>query len=102
MLAVAIHWPDGMEDVLRRQFPRSGHHCVACGESSDLLPDMIELAHNLGTGGAMDRPVHSAAAGQRRVRRIHNCVGGDARNIVLPHLDRAPWASLEFHDLIVS
>src|SRR5580765_1853420 len=102
MLAIAIDRSDCMEDVLRRQLSRSGHHRVSCGQSSDLLPDMIEAPHDLGPTGAMDRPVHSAAAGQRRVRRIHNRVGGDPRNIVLPHLNRSPRASLEFHDLIVS
>jgi len=83
MLAVTIHWAYGVEYVLRREVSGAGSHGASGGAAADAAANLIELAHDLGTSGAMNRPVHTAAARQCRIGGVHDGIGRHACNITL-------------------
>ena len=79
--AAAPDWPDGVNDVLRRQSTCGSSNGLACRKPSLARDDRLAGFENRRAPGAMDGAVHAATAHQGRVRGIHDGVAGFAGDV---------------------
>ena len=70
-----IDWSNRMNDVARGQISRRGDYCFTRRQSLRILraPNLFTLAQNLWSTRVVNRAVNTAAAEQRRIRRVHHC-----------------------------
>ena len=73
-----------MNHMLRRQSIAGGNARLARRQRSEFSSRLRELR----SGGAMNRPIHSAAALQRRIGRIDDRIGIQLRDVAAKKLDR--------------
>src|SRR5260370_40857881 len=81
----AVDWSDRVNDIERGQLAASGDHSFAGRQSfgKTSAPNLPALGEDLRSAGAMNRAVHTAAAEQRGIGRVHNCLNvlfGDVAN----------------------
>src|SRR2546430_389329 len=71
-----INWPDRMYHIKRRQLAASRDHGFAGRQSfrKTGAPNLLTLCEDLRSARAMNRAIHAAAAEQRRISRVHNCL----------------------------
>jgi len=75
---------DRVDDELHRQAMAAGDTRLA-GRATAERPALLEQA---GSGGTVDGAVHAAAAEQRVVRRVHDGVDGQGRDVGFDGLER--------------
>ena len=63
--------------------PLFGDHRFAGGALAHLGANAIELGHHARSGRPMNRAIHSGASREPRIRRVHDRVGLDERDIAL-------------------
>src|SRR3954454_3909671 len=79
-----------VNDILRRK-PIALRNLRFASRTSAKLAAFLK---QLGTRAAMDRPVHSSAAQQRSIRRIHNRIDSQFRDISLNNFHSVHTANL--------
>ena len=80
-----INWPDRVYHIKRGQLAASRDHGFAGRQSfrKTRAANLLALGEDLRSARAMDRAINAAAAEQRGIRRVHNCLNvlsGDVAN----------------------
>src|SRR5215470_15186730 len=101
MTSVAIHRPDGVEDVLGRKSACSRGNGAASRTPAFASTDGIQVAHNRRSPRAVDRPIHAPAAGQGGVSRVDDHIRRHLRNVALLQRESAACSAAPFHTYLL-
>lgn len=82
-IVTAVDWPNGVNDMSRRQISASGDHRLASRESPWILcfSDLLAGLQNRWTTGAMNCAINAATAQQSRVGCVYDCINCQVRDV---------------------
>src|SRR6185437_14065261 len=83
MAAIAVDGPHGVENETRRQVAGRGGDGASGGAAAGASANLVELAHQGRSAGAVNGAIHAAAAGQRRIGGVHNGIRGNSRDVAV-------------------
>ena len=78
-----VNRSDSMKDVLGLQPACLGHDRFTGLAFPHLPADTVEFSHDAGSGGAVNRPIHSGSAREPRISCVDDGVGFDEGDVAL-------------------
>jgi hypothetical protein len=102
MASILIDGSHGVEDVLRGQRARRGDHGAASGTAARILADLIQLAHDDGPTGAVDRAIHSATAAQSGVGGVDHGIHPNPGDVADHQAELLAVGEIDLHAVMVT
>ena len=82
-IVTAVDWPNGMNDMSRRQISASSDHRLAGGQPLRILcsSDFATGCENCRPAGAVNRAIDAATTQQSRVGCVYDCINFQVRYV---------------------